>query len=269
MHPFPLLGYWFTQAYTMFYLIFVSLVTNGVPSTEKALNTYLIKECGYFLDKIIIIETLNWKKNHSQNHHLRDLKTFRVCTLCSWFFKQSKSTLVSYYTWLINWFISFFSSCRETLFQKISLVYSPLTPDLLLLLPRLAVQTQSSVPLTWIDALHAFRFQDWEHFPCGSWDLFFPPGSYPCCCPVIMTLLGSRNILRIIKETFRVPSKNGSKYKMNWIKRDTCGHLGFPGGSDSKESACNAGDSGSTPGPGRSLEKGMATHSSILAWKIP
>ena len=29
-------------------------------------------------------------------------------------------------------------------------------------------------------------------------------------------------------------------------------HLGFPGGSDSKESACNAGDLGSIPGLGRS-----------------
>ena len=45
--------------------------------------------------------------------------------------------------------------------------------------------------------------------------------------------------------------------------------MGFPGGSDGKESACNAGDPGSTPGLGRSPEKGMATHSSILAWEIP
>ena len=44
---------------------------------------------------------------------------------------------------------------------------------------------------------------------------------------------------------------------------------GFPGGSDSKASAYNAGDLGSTPGSGRSLEKVMAAHSSILAWKIP
>ena len=36
-----------------------------------------------------------------------------------------------------------------------------------------------------------------------------------------------------------------------------------------KESVCNAGDLGSTPGLGRSPEKGMATHSSILAWRIP
>ena len=43
----------------------------------------------------------------------------------------------------------------------------------------------------------------------------------------------------------------------------------FPGGSDSKASACNAGDPGSIPGSGRSLEKEMATHSGILAWRIP
>jgi len=36
-----------------------------------------------------------------------------------------------------------------------------------------------------------------------------------------------------------------------------------------KESACDVGDLGSIPGSGRSLEKEMATHSSILAWKIP
>ena len=36
-----------------------------------------------------------------------------------------------------------------------------------------------------------------------------------------------------------------------------------------KESACNAGDPGLIPGLGRSLEKGKATHSSILAWRIP
>ena len=43
---------------------------------------------------------------------------------------------------------------------------------------------------------------------------------------------------------------------------------GSPGGSDCKESACNAGD---LPllGQEDSLEKGRATHSSILAWIIP
>ena len=40
---------------------------------------------------------------------------------------------------------------------------------------------------------------------------------------------------------------------------------GFPDGSDSKESTRNVGDLG-WEGP---LEKGMVTHSSILAWRIP
>ena len=41
--------------------------------------------------------------------------------------------------------------------------------------------------------------------------------------------------------------------------------MGFPGGSDVKASACNAGDLGRED----PLEKEMATHSSILAWRIP
>ena len=81
--------------------------------------------------------------------------------------------------------------------------------------------------------------------------------------------------------------------------------MGFPDSSVGKESACNAGDSGSIPGSGKSagegiyyplqyswaslvaqllrnlpaagkslvwedpLEKGNVTHSSILAWRIP
>ena len=41
------------------------------------------------------------------------------------------------------------------------------------------------------------------------------------------------------------------------------------GDSDGKESACSAGDPGSILGSRRSLEKEMATHSSILARGIP
>ena len=43
----------------------------------------------------------------------------------------------------------------------------------------------------------------------------------------------------------------------------------FSGGSDGKESACNVGDLGSVPGSGRSSGERKATHSSILAWRIP
>ena len=46
--------------------------------------------------------------------------------------------------------------------------------------------------------------------------------------------------------------------------------LGFPGGSDGEESASNAGDPGFLSlGQEDPLQKGKATHSSILAWRIP
>ena len=44
--------------------------------------------------------------------------------------------------------------------------------------------------------------------------------------------------------------------------------MGFSGGSDGKESACNVGDLGSL-GWEDPLEEGMATLSSILAWRTP
>ena len=45
--------------------------------------------------------------------------------------------------------------------------------------------------------------------------------------------------------------------------------LGFPGGSDGKKSACNAGDLGLIPGSLKSPGEGSeATHSTILAWEI-
>ena len=53
---------------------------------------------------------------------------------------------------------------------------------------------------------------------------------------------------------------------------DNCTYIyfgGFPGGSDGKESACNTGDLGLLPVWEDTLEKGMPTHSSILAWRIP
>ena len=43
---------------------------------------------------------------------------------------------------------------------------------------------------------------------------------------------------------------------------------GFPGGSDHKESACSAETRVQSLGREHPLEKEMATHSSILVWKI-
>ena len=48
--------------------------------------------------------------------------------------------------------------------------------------------------------------------------------------------------------------------KTNW---------GFPGDSGGKESTCNAGDQVESLGQEEPLEKRLATHSSILAWRIP
>ena len=59
-------------------------------------------------------------------------------------------------------------------------------------------------------------------------------------------------------------------HRATWEAWDYClaSHktvLGFPGGSDGKESACSVGDLGwEDP-----LEKGKATYSSIQAWRIP
>ena len=46
-------------------------------------------------------------------------------------------------------------------------------------------------------------------------------------------------------------------------------HIGFPGDSDSKESACNAGNLGSIPGLGISPGEGYGYQFSILDSEIP
>ena len=46
--------------------------------------------------------------------------------------------------------------------------------------------------------------------------------------------------------------------------------MGVPSGSDGKESACNVEDTGvQSLGWEDPLEKGIATHSNILAWRVP
>ena len=45
--------------------------------------------------------------------------------------------------------------------------------------------------------------------------------------------------------------------------------MGFPGGSDGKESACSSGELGLIPGLKRSPGKGNDTHPRVLAWRVP
>ena len=121
--------------------------------------------------------------------------------------------------------------------------------------------------------------------------------------------MGVRNTFKVVLKLFHVISKWFPWHLLGKFAFYLPSPLGFPGGSAGKESACNAGDPGSTPGWGSSpgegigyplqyfwtplmvqivknppamwetwvrslgwedpLEKGTATHSSILAWRIP
>ena len=84
-----------------------------------------------------------------------------------------------------------------------------------------------------------------------------------------------------LKQVQRQGKKKSQLLKRNRAKTESFGaccrglnqvlvyHLGFPGDLDSKESACNVRDPGLIPGSEDPLEKGMVTHSSILAWRIP
>ena len=54
------------------------------------------------------------------------------------------------------------------------------------------------------------------------------------------------------------------------VKEPQCIYcMGFPGGTVAQNLPAHAGDSGYIPGLGRIPGEGMATHCSILAWKIP
>ena len=84
---------------------------------------------------------------------------------------------------------------------------------------------------------------------------------------MMSTLLRDSLIAQLVKNRLqcRRPQFDSWVGKIHW-RRDmlpTPVFLGFPCGSAGKEYVCNEGDG--FP----SLEKGKATHSSILAWRIP
>ena len=60
----------------------------------------------------------------------------------------------------------------------------------------------------------------------------------------------------------------GGESGEEWIHVYMCG-WGFPGGSDGKASACNAGDSGSIPELGRNPGEGNGYPFQHFAWRIP
>ena len=72
----------------------------------------------------------------------------------------------------------------------------------------------------------------------------------------------------IWKEMRRKEANICQALQRQWDTEWTLISGGFSSGSDSKESACNAGNLGLIPAQEIPLEKGMATHSSFLAWRI-
>ena len=65
-----------------------------------------------------------------------------------------------------------------------------------------------------------------------------------------------------------VTEKAAFGYRSRDIRPELMQKMGFPGGSDGKESACSAGDPGLIPGSER-LPKACQPTPSILAWEIP
>ena len=113
-----------------------------------------------------------------------------------------------------------------------------------------------------------------RHHQCNRYELRWTPkdgkgqGSLVCCSPwgqkeSDMTWLAFQS--PIMKRTSFLGVSSKSSLLFTWGQT----MVGFPGGSDGKESACSVGDQGLIPELGRPLEKEMETHSSILAWKIP
>ena len=98
--------------------------------------------------------------------------------------------------------------------------------------------------------------------------------------------LGKVSSSRFFSSLATLPSAMpGKKAKFSWQRRATpesrmyphhcfllslqiSSQVGFPGGSDVKESVCNAETWVRSLGWEDPLEEGMATHSSILAWRI-
>ena len=95
---------------------------------------------------------------------------------------------------------------------------------------------------------------------------FLPPPSLCFCCS--LSLEGPQ--LCQLKPYLSFGVSANSVFPMKHFSGLPTPSLGgSPPSSVGKESTCNAGDLGSSPGLGRPLEKGKATHSSILAWRIP
>ena len=71
---------------------------------------------------------------------------------------------------------------------------------------------------------------------------------------IIKLILGNsaRSVAELMTNDTKLTQNFNTMNRRVWNMDFTVGWIGFPGGSDGKESACNAGDLGSIPGLGRS-----------------
>ena len=86
-------------------------------------------------------------------------------------------------------------------------------------------------------------------------------------CKNVMVISSAIFMAVVVQEVNQNHHQNLNKQKHNKLLKNklTKKELGFPGGSDGKESACNAGDPVGSLSHEDPLEKGIAMHSSILA----
>ena len=76
-----------------------------------------------------------------------------------------------------------------------------------------------------------------------------------------------RQNLKVLSQESQLYTERNEKAWMGFTEEVL--YLGFPGGSDGKESACNTGDPGSIPGSGRSLGEGNGNPLQYSCWKNP
>ena len=113
-------------------------------------------------------------------------------------------------------------------------------------------QISQSRILEWV-AISSFRGSSWSR------DLI----EATCLAGRFFTVWATREVVYSVYLIFILSSINGHLGCFY-------GLVGSSGGSDGKKNlAWNAGDAGLIPGLGSYLDKGRATHSSILSWRIP
>ena len=121
--------------------------------------------------------------------------------------------------------------------------------------------------VSWLLMASCYYFKTYRDLTC-TWDEDHYSSFF------VLSIQSSPNLV-ISTNTFILVTFSGSEFRKGSAGWSLCGvpHWwtpgGFPGGSDGKKSTCHVRDMVWSLGWDDPLEEGMATHSSILAWRIP